>query len=204
MSYVSTRSYKKVISILDTIAKVKLCLVMLDLEYDALVVKMFQSFLKMISSKNPPAVLSAMETIMSLVRNESEDLSLDLLNSLFAIVRKTNQNVSPISQTLGEQIITRINAQLEKIMALTQKLPSKLEGAHDVKVEVVERASNQSSTVLEDLHLGEVKEVKTTVLPMVHQVQDEIILIPHIDFVIPNEFDVVEFKVFLQIGRAHV
>ena len=32
---------------------------------------------------------------------------------------------------------------------------------------------------------------------MVHKVQEEIILIPHIDFVIPNEFDVVEFKVFL-------
>ena len=32
---------------------------------------------------------------------------------------------------------------------------------------------------------------------MVHKVQDEIILIPHIDFVIPNEFDVVEFKIFL-------
>ena len=32
---------------------------------------------------------------------------------------------------------------------------------------------------------------------MVHKVQDEIILIPHIDFVIPNELDVVEFKVFL-------
>ena len=72
-----------------------------------------------------------------------------------------------------------------------------LEGAHDVKVEVVERASNQPSTILEDLHLGEVKEVKTTMLPMIHKVQDEIILIPHIHFVIPNEFDVVEFKVFL-------
>ena len=57
-----------------------------------------------------------------------------------------------------------------------------LEGAHDMKVEVVERASNQPSTVLEDLHLGEVEEV---------------ILIPHIDFVIPSEFDVVEFKLFL-------
>ena len=34
-------------------------------------------------------------------------------------------------------------------------------------------------------------------LPMVHKVQEEIILIPHIDFVIPSEFDVVEFKVFL-------
>ena len=82
-------------------------------------------------------------------------------------------------------------------MAPTQKLPSKLESAHDVKVEVVERASVQPSTILEDLHLGEVEEVKTIVLPMVHKVQDEIILIPHIDFVIPNEFDMVEFKVFL-------
>ena len=43
-----------------------------------------------------------------------------------------------------------------------------LEGAHDVKVEVVECASDQPSTVLEDLYLGEVEEVKTTVLPMVH------------------------------------
>ena len=40
-------------------------------------------------------------------------------------------------------------------------------------------------------------EIKTTLFHMVHKVQDEIILIPHIDFVIPNEFDVVEFKVFL-------
>ncbi|KAK9985433.1 hypothetical protein SO802_030384 [Lithocarpus litseifolius] len=152
-------------------AKVKLCLVMLDLECDALVVEMFQSFLKMIRSNHPFAVLSAMETIMSLVINESGDISLDLLGSLFAI--------------------------LEKIMAPTQKLPSNLEGAHDVKVEVVERVSDQPSTVLEDLHLGGVEEVRTTMLPMVHKVQDEIILIPHIDFVIPNEFDVVEFKVFL-------
>ncbi|KAK7851053.1 hypothetical protein CFP56_043116 [Quercus suber] len=48
MSHVFTRSYNKVVSILDTIAKVKLCLVMLDLECDALVVEIFQSFLKII------------------------------------------------------------------------------------------------------------------------------------------------------------
>ena len=35
-----------------------------------------------------------------------------------------------------------------------------LEGAHDVKVKVVECASDQPSTVLEDLHLGEVKRLK--------------------------------------------
>ena len=47
------------VSILDTIAKVKLCLVILDLECDALVVEMFRSFLKIIRSNYPPAVLSA-------------------------------------------------------------------------------------------------------------------------------------------------
>ena len=45
-----------------------------------------------------------------------------------------------------------------------------LKSANYVKVEVVERASNQPSTILEDQHLGEVKEVKTTVLPMIHKV----------------------------------
>ena len=126
MSHVSTHSYKKVPSILDTIAKVKLCLVMLDLEFDALVVEMFQSFLDIIRSNHPLAILLAIETIMNLVIDESEDISLDLLSSLFAIVRKANQNVSPISWTLGEQIITKINAQLEKIMAPTQNYPVSL------------------------------------------------------------------------------
>ena len=86
MSHVSTRSYKKV----------KLCLVMLDLKCDALVVEMFQSFIKIIRSNYPPIVLSAMETIMNLVIDECEDISLDLLNSLFASVRKENQNVVEI------------------------------------------------------------------------------------------------------------
>ena len=38
------------------------------------------------------------------------------------------------------------------------------------------------------------EEVKIIVLPMVHKVQEEIIPIPHIDFVIPNTFDVEDRK----------
>ena len=120
MSHVSPRSYKKVASILDTIAKIKLCLLMLDLECDALVVDMFQSFLKIIRSNHPLVVRSTTETIMNLVIDESEDISLDLLSSLFASIRKENQNVSLTSWKFGEKIIIRINAQLEKIMAPTQ------------------------------------------------------------------------------------
>ena len=49
-----------------------------------------------------------------------------------------------------------------------------------VKVEVVEYASDQLSIVLEDLQLGEVERVDNILFPMV---QDEIVLIPYIDFV---------------------
>nr|POE92638.1 sister chromatid cohesion protein pds5 [Quercus suber] len=119
MSNVSTRSYKKVASILDIISKVRLSLVMLDLECDALVVEMFQSFLKIIRSNHPLAILSAKEKIMNLVIDESEDISLALLSSLFASVRKESENVSPTLRKFGEQIIIKINAQLEKIMAPT-------------------------------------------------------------------------------------
>jgi hypothetical protein len=48
LSHVSSRCYMKAVSILDTVAKVRSCLVMLDLECDALVVEMFQNFLKII------------------------------------------------------------------------------------------------------------------------------------------------------------
>ena len=48
LSNLATHCYTKVVSILDTVAKVRSCLVMLDLECDALVVEMFQNFLKII------------------------------------------------------------------------------------------------------------------------------------------------------------
>ena len=106
-----------------------------------------------------------------------------LLHASTSVALTCVQGNESIKEQQGEEMVPK-----ESIM---------LEGAHDVKVEVVECAYDQPSIVLEDLHLGEVEEVKTTVLPMVHKVQEEITLIPHIDFVIPNEFDVVEFKVFL-------
>ena len=52
--------------------------------------------------------------------------------------------------------------------------------------------------MLEDLHISEVEEYKTALLLMVHKIQDEIILIQHIDFVFPKEFyGVVKLTVIL-------
>lgn len=48
----SSRSYAKRTSILETVAKVRSCVVMLDLECDALIIEMFQHFLEAIRYEN--------------------------------------------------------------------------------------------------------------------------------------------------------
>ena len=61
-------------------------------------------------------------------------------------------------------------------------------------LEANEFAFDQPSMVHVDKQFAKVEKVDNIVLPMV---QDKIMVFPHIDFVIPNEFDMVEFKVFL-------
>lgn len=45
---VSSRSFPKRVSVLETVAKVRSCVVMLDLECDSLITEMFRHFLKTI------------------------------------------------------------------------------------------------------------------------------------------------------------
>lgn len=94
----------------------------------------------MLRSNHPHIVFSAMEKIMTLVIDESEEISLDLLSPLLSSVRKENQvtflfflfvsfcficfvrffyiacallqNNSPISWKLGEEVITKCAAKL--------------------------------------------------------------------------------------------
>ncbi|KAL0012616.1 hypothetical protein SO802_007724 [Lithocarpus litseifolius] len=89
------------------------------------------------------------------------------------------QGNEPIEELQGEEMVST-----ESIM---------LEGAHDVILEANEFAFDQPSMVHEDKQFAKVEKVDNIVLPMV---QDQI-MIPHIDFIIPEEFDMVEFKVFL-------
>ena len=183
LSHVSSRYYTKAIFILDTIAKVKLCLVMLDLECDALVVEMFQTFLKIIRSNHSPIVFSAMEKIMTMVIDESDGISLALLSPLLASVRQENETVSPISWKLGKKVITNCAVKLQSYLqeavcsigvASDTFCATKVGQAVDATFKLVE-----DSTILEE---------------------DKVVsfssLIPHIEFIIPDKFnDVMESKV---------
>ncbi|PIA45788.1 hypothetical protein AQUCO_01600199v1 [Aquilegia coerulea] len=103
------RSYEKRVSILETVAKVRSCVVMLDLECDGLILQMFQYFLKAIREN----VFTSMETIMSLVLEESEEISPSLLYPLLTCVKKDDQDVLPITRKLGEKVLENCTAKLK-------------------------------------------------------------------------------------------
>ncbi|KAH0874421.1 hypothetical protein HID58_071783 [Brassica napus] len=103
----SSGSYGKAEFVLDTVSRLNSCLVMLDLECDDLILRMFRIFLRVIRSDHPSVVPSSMEMIMITVIDETDEVSTDLLDTLLTSVKKENQNVSPMSWSLAEKVLSR-------------------------------------------------------------------------------------------------
>ncbi|KAF5790992.1 putative sister chromatid cohesion protein Pds5 [Helianthus annuus] len=77
----SSRSYAKRASILETASKVRSCVIMLDLECDAL---------KSVRDYHLDSVFPSMGSIMVLVIEESEEIPVEMLKPLLAHVKKDN------------------------------------------------------------------------------------------------------------------
>ena len=187
LSHVSGNCYTKVVSILDTVAKVRSCLMMLDLECDALVVEMFQTFFKIISANHPHDVFSSMETIMTMVIDESDNISLDLLSPLLASVRKENETVSPISWKLREKVITNCAVKLQTYL---QEAVCSIGVVSDsiCPTKVGQAMAGTFKSVVEFNFLPTDEKEDSTILE-----EDNVISfptsIPHIEFVIPYKFN---------------
>ncbi|GAB4854689.1 hypothetical protein Ancab_023273 [Ancistrocladus abbreviatus] len=117
----SSRSYYKRALILETVAKVRSCVVMLDLECDALIVEMFQHFLRSIRDYHPENVFTSMETIMTLVLEESEDIPLELVSSIIQCLKRENQEVLPVARKLGAKVLENCAAKLKPYLAQAVK-----------------------------------------------------------------------------------
>ncbi|CAJ1973649.1 unnamed protein product [Sphenostylis stenocarpa] len=70
---------------------------------------------------HPENVFSSMETIMTLVIEESEDISLGLLSPLLDSIRKDNEEVFPIAQKLGERILESCATKLKPYLVQVVK-----------------------------------------------------------------------------------
>eukprot|EP01018_Ginkgo_biloba_P037002 Gb_12481 [translate_table: standard] len=106
-------SFGKRVTILETVAKVRSCVVMLDLECDDLILEMFQIFFSIAREDHPENVLTSMQTIMTLVLDESEVISEQLLAVLLTTLRRENRNVSPAAYQLAMNVVQCLAAKLE-------------------------------------------------------------------------------------------
>lgn len=113
LSDMSSRSYNKRTLILETVAKVRSCVVMLDLECDTLIIEMFQNFLKSIRDNHSGNVFTSMETIMILVLEESEDISVELLTPMLASLKKDTKEFLPIAQKLAKNVFENCATKLK-------------------------------------------------------------------------------------------
>ncbi|XP_027344630.1 uncharacterized protein LOC113857095 [Abrus precatorius] len=116
LSHVSGHGYDKALAILDNVSNIRLCLVMLDLECEDLIIEMFQHFLRFTRSDHPRKAIDSMESIMTLLLAQSENITVHLLRPLLDSVRNENQTISPISWALGEKVITNCAVTLKPFM----------------------------------------------------------------------------------------
>ncbi|XP_022029340.1 hepatoma-derived growth factor-related protein 2 isoform X3 [Helianthus annuus] len=137
----SSRSYNKRASILETVSKVRSCVIMLDLECDELIVRMFDHFLKAVRDFHMDSVYSSMENIMELVIDESEEISVEMLKPLLACVKKDRVGVLPVAHKLAKGVLLKSAEKLKPYMmpALTS-LGESLDMYHKVVAAVCDGA----------------------------------------------------------------
>ncbi|KAK1317916.1 DNA mismatch repair protein MSH6 [Acorus calamus] len=106
-------SFGRRVVILETLARYKSCVVMLDLECNDLINQMFSTFLGVISDDHPDSVLTSMQTIMVLLLDESEDIQESLVIILLSALGRERSDVSKAARGLAMKVIERCAGKLE-------------------------------------------------------------------------------------------
>lgn len=122
-------NHYRALQIVETMAKVRSSLMLLDVDKDDLIVDMFRLFLKNVRDNLPSDIFKYMEMIMTLVIEESDEISFDLLRPLLASVKMRNKDTKPISWVLGTKVLENCAAKLqcclrELVKAMDLKLDS--------------------------------------------------------------------------------
>ncbi|RDX89521.1 Sister chromatid cohesion protein PDS5-like B, partial [Mucuna pruriens] len=106
-------SFGRRVVILETLARYRSCVVMLDLECDDLVNAMFSTFFAVARDDHPESVLSSMQTIMVVLLEESEDVREDLLSILLSKLGREKKGVNMAARRLAMNVIQQCVGKLE-------------------------------------------------------------------------------------------
>ncbi|XP_052727860.1 sister chromatid cohesion protein PDS5 homolog A isoform X4 [Vigna angularis] len=106
-------SFGRRVVILETLAKYRSCVVMLDLECNDLVNEMFSIFFAVARDDHPESVMSSMQTIMVVLLEESEDVREDLLSILLSKLGHEKKAVNMAARRLAINVIQQCVGKLE-------------------------------------------------------------------------------------------
>ncbi|KAJ9566892.1 hypothetical protein OSB04_002858 [Centaurea solstitialis] len=101
------------VTILDTVAKYRSCIVMLDLECDDLVNEMFRTFFAVASDEHSETVITSMKTIMVVLLEESEDINDDLLLIILSVLGRDKKAITTAARRLAMNVIGQCAGKLE-------------------------------------------------------------------------------------------
>ncbi|XP_043693210.1 sister chromatid cohesion protein PDS5 homolog B-like [Telopea speciosissima] len=110
---ISGPAFGRIVVILETLARYRSCIVMLDLECDDLVNEMFNTFFAVASDDHSESVITSMQTIMVLLIEESEDVQENLLLVLLSVLGRGKSDVSMAARRLAMNVIEHCAGKLE-------------------------------------------------------------------------------------------
>ncbi|XP_052202932.1 sister chromatid cohesion protein PDS5 homolog A isoform X2 [Diospyros lotus] len=113
LSDTNSPSFGRRLVILETLARYRSCVVMLDLECDDLIDQMFSTFLSVVSDDHPESVLTSMQTIMVVLLEESEDIQEDLLLILLSALGRNKSDFTMAARRLAMNVIEHCAGKLE-------------------------------------------------------------------------------------------
>ncbi|KAH9293472.1 hypothetical protein KI387_041323, partial [Taxus chinensis] len=99
-------------TIMEIMVNIRSWVLMVDLECYELIFQMFDNFFTTIHKDHAEIVVSSMQTIMSSILNEEDDILMPLLMILFAYMRKEEREVSPATEALARGMIDQCKEKL--------------------------------------------------------------------------------------------
>ncbi|KAL9146836.1 hypothetical protein ABFS82_13G137100 [Erythranthe guttata] len=119
-------SFGRRVVILETLARYRSCVVMLDLECDDLICEMFNTFFAVARDEHPENVLTSMQTIIELLLEESEDIQENLILTLLSVLDRDNKDVTVAARKVAMNVIEHCAGKLES--GIKQFLVSSMSG----------------------------------------------------------------------------
>ncbi|KAH9331103.1 hypothetical protein KI387_003211 [Taxus chinensis] len=106
-------SFGKRVCILNTMAKVRSCIIMMDLECNDLISHMFEVFFDVISNDHAQEIMISMQAIMSLILNEYESPPTHLLSMLEeGLSQKTSRAAHALAKGVIEQCSNKVKTMI--------------------------------------------------------------------------------------------